>query len=81
MELGHLHLFIHRILLETELEIASARLPRKDNGKVTLENTKLGAMNDHITLPAIHPFYDRRINKLSIHVLHFLKAGSFKREN
>ena len=60
--------------------ILSTMLPGRDDGKVTVENTKLGGMNDHITLPVTHPFMMKNKQVIS-QVLHFLKAGSFKREN
>ncbi|MCU7836091.1 MAG: alpha/beta hydrolase [gamma proteobacterium symbiont of Taylorina sp.] len=58
--------------------VLSAMLPNPDDGKVSVENTKLEGMKDHITLPVTHPFMmknDVVINQ----VVHYLKYGKFKR--
>lgn len=58
--------------------ILSTMLPETDDGKVTVENTKLDGMKDHIALPVTHPFM--MSNKTVIEqVIHFLKSGSFKK--
>lgn len=60
--------------------ILSTMLPNPDDGKVSVENTKLEGMSDHISVPASHPFLMR--NKQVIQqTLYYLKHGNFKRES
>jgi len=61
--------------------ILSTMLPGKDDGKVTVENTKLAGMNDHIALPVTHPFMMKN-NQVISQVLYFLNNGYFlKKDN
>lgn len=56
--------------------ILSTMLPNPDDGKVSVENTKLEGMADHITIPVSHPFImkdERAINQ----AIFFLKNGRF----
>lgn len=59
--------------------ILSTMLPDTDDGKVTVENTKLDGMKDHIALPVTHPFMMKNQDVIE-QVIHFLKSGSFKKE-
>ncbi len=51
-------------------------LPSGNDGKVTIERTKLSGMTDHIVLPASHSFmmYNRQVIK---QISHFLAEGCF----
>lgn len=56
--------------------ILSTMIPDTDDGKVSVERTKLAGMNDHITLPVSHPFLMR--NRTAINqIKHYLKHGRF----
>ncbi|MBW2503958.1 MAG: alpha/beta hydrolase [Deltaproteobacteria bacterium] len=59
--------------------ILSLLIPGDDDGKISIERTKLQGMNDHIELPVSHPFLmkdDAAIDQ----VINFLKFGAFARE-
>ena len=60
--------------------ILSTMLPGKNDGKVSVENTKLEGMTDHISLPVTHPFMMKN-KKVMSQVLHFLRFGTFQRGN
>jgi pimeloyl-ACP methyl ester carboxylesterase len=59
--------------------ILSSMLPDPDDGKVSVENTKLAGMADHMTLPVAHPFLMRNSEAID-QVVYFLKNGKFKKK-
>ncbi|MCW8825777.1 MAG: alpha/beta hydrolase [Gammaproteobacteria bacterium] len=58
--------------------ILSTMLPKPNDGKVSVENTMINGMSDHLILPVTHPFMmnNRVVIEQSIH---FLKQGGFKK--
>ena len=56
--------------------ILSMALPDRDDGKVTVENTKVEGMQDFIELPFSHTFIMQRQESID-QVLHFLAHGIF----
>ncbi len=58
--------------------ILSLMLPNPNDGKVTVEHTKLDGMNDHIELPVTHSFMMNNKNVIS-QILYFLKNGIFRK--
>jgi triacylglycerol lipase len=58
--------------------INSLLIPGRDDGKVSVERTKLAGMSDHIVIHATHPFIMK--NREAIRqTIQFLRTGSFSR--
>lgn len=60
--------------------LLSTLLPNPDDGKVSLESTRVEGMRDFIALPTTHPFMMK--NKEVIEeTVHFLQYGKFRDQN
>ena len=59
--------------------ILSLIIPSTDDGKVSVERTKLDGMNDHIEMETSHPFMMKN-QKVIGQVIHYLKNGKFARK-
>lgn len=59
--------------------ILSTMLPNPDDGKVSVESTKLEGMKDHLEVPYSHTFILRK-NVVIEQVVYFLKQGNFEHE-
>ena len=58
--------------------INSCFIPGPDDGKVSIERTKVQGMADHIVIPTAHPFLMK--NGVAIQqTINFLRTGSFEK--
>ena len=60
--------------------ILSAIIPGSDDGKVSIENTKIEGMNDHLVMPVTHTFMMTNTAVIE-QVVHYLQHGYFRRKN
>ena len=59
--------------------ILSSIIPSTDDGKVSVENTKLEGMNGHIEMAVTHPFMMKN-EHLIAQVIRYLNTGSFEHD-
>ena len=58
--------------------VLSTMMPKPDDGKGSVENSKFDGMRDHICLPVTHPFMMKN-NKVIKQVFNYLNHDQFNR--
>lgn len=56
--------------------VSSAIIPGEDDGKVSVESTRVNGMKDHVTVNASHTFFPQN-EEVWKQTLHFLRTGVF----
>lgn len=59
--------------------ISSWIIPNDDDGKVSIQSTKIAGMRDHITISSSHTFFPSN-KEAQAQTIYFLKHGFFKRD-
>ena len=78
--LGHANFDLGIIAGTRSINILLSRMiPGVDDGKVSVENTRLPGMSDHLEMDVTHTFM-MRDDKVIEQVIHYLQQGRFKRE-